>query len=129
MKVSKEKNNSKYFFKGEEVSTKQLDELTAILTKEMIPIPSSSDSYITDSTVAPFSEKLMLYHTIVLASSGISRLGSAIANTMRSDISLKYIKFTAEDIKYSKEGSDILIDNGWFEQPPQAIRHENLVSV
>ena len=127
--VSKEKTYSKYFFEGQNVSTKQLDELTSILTKENIPIPSSSDSYITDSTVAPFSEKLMLNHTIVLASSGISRLGSAIANTMRSDISLKYIKFTAEDMKYSKEGSDILIDNGWFEQPPQVTRHENLVGM
>ena len=127
--VSKEKINSKYFFKGGEISTKQIDELTAILTKENIPIPSSSDSYLTGSTVAPFSEKLMLNHTIVLASSGISRLGSAIANTMRSDISLKYIKFTAEDMKYSKDGSDILIDNGWFEQPPQAIKHQNLVGV
>ena len=119
----------KNFFEGKKVSTKQLDELTAILTKENIPIPSSYDSYLTDSTVAPFSEKLMLNHTIVLASSGISRLGMAIANTMRSDLSLKYIKFTAEDMKYSKEGSDILIDNGWFEQPPQATKHENLVGV
>ena len=48
---------------------------------------------------------------------------------MRSDISLKYIKFTAEDIKYSKDGSDILIDNGWFEEPLQAIKHQNLVVV
>lgn len=127
--VSKEKTNSKYFFEGEVISTKQIDELTSILTKENIPIPSSSDSYLTGSTVAPFSEKLMLNHTVVLASSGISRLGSAIANTMRSDISLKYIKFTAEDMKYSKDGSDILIDNGWFERPPQVVKHENLVGV
>jgi len=123
--VSKEKTNSKYLFNGKSIATKQIDGLTSILIKEGIPIPSSSDSYVTDSTVAPFSEKLMLNHTIVLASSGISRLGMSIANTMRSDLHLKYIKFIADDMKFSKEGSDILIDNGWLEQPPQAVKHED----
>ena len=71
----------------------------------------------------------MLNHITVPASSGISRLGMAIANNRRSDIQTKYIKFTAEDIKYSKDGADILIDNGSLEQPPQAVKHENLVGV
>jgi hypothetical protein len=127
--VSKDKTNSKYYFDGKIISTKQFEELTSLLIKESIAIPSSSDSYVTDSTVAPFSEKLMLNHTIVLASSGISRLGMSIANTMRSDLQTMYIKFTAEDMKYSKYGADILIDNGWLEQPPQAIKHENLAGV
>jgi len=123
--VSKEKTNSKYLLNGKSIATKQIDGLTSILLKEGIPVPSSSDSYVTDSTVAPFSEKLMLNHTIALASSGISRLGMSIANTMRSDLHLKYIKFIADDMKYSKDGSDILIDNGWLEQPPQAVQHED----
>jgi hypothetical protein len=121
--VSKEKMNAKYFFNGKSIASKQIDGLTSILIKEGIPIPSSSDSYVTDSTVAPFSEKLMLNHTIALASSGITRVGMSIPNIMRSDLHLKYIKFMADDMKYSKDGSDILIDNGWLEQPPQAVKH------
>ncbi len=127
--VSKEKKNSEYFFEGKNISTKQLGELTTLLTKEFIPIPSSSDSYVTDSTVTPFSEKLMINHILVLASSGISSLGMALSDTMRSDLQTKYMKYIAEDMKYAKDGTDIMISNGWMEQPPQAIKHENLVGV
>ena len=121
--------NSDFFFEGKTIASKQIGELTSILTDEGIPIPSTSDSYVTDSTVAPFSEKLMIIHSAALASSGISSLGMAIADTVRSDIQTKYIKYIAQDMKYAKHSSDILIANGWLEQHPQAIKHENLVVV
>lgn len=127
--VSKEKQISNHFFEGKNISTKQIGELTSLLTDEGIPIPSSSDSYVTDSTVSPFSEKIMLSHSTVLASSAISSLGMAMADTMRSDLQAKYVKYTAEDMKYGKNGADIMIANGWLEQPPQAIKHENLARV
>lgn len=127
--VSKEKKNSDFFFEGKSISTKQIGELTLLLTDEAIPIPSTSDSFVTDSTVAPFSEKLMLSHSVVLSSSGVGRLGMSIADTMRSDLQTKYMRYMAEDMKYSKDGADILIENGWLEQPPQTIKHENLVGV
>ncbi len=56
--VSKEKKNSDFFFEGKNIASKQIGELTSLLTDEGIPIPSASDSYVTDSTVAPFWEKL-----------------------------------------------------------------------
>jgi len=127
--VSKENKNSKYFFEGKTIATKQIAELTTILTNEGIPIPSSSDSYVTDSMVSPFSEKLMISHSVMLASSAMSSLGMSIAETMRSDLQAKYMKYAVEDMKYGKDGIDILIDNGWLEQPPQAVKHENLVRV
>lgn len=127
--VSKIKKNSDFFFEGKTFASKQISELTSLLTDEGIPIPSSSDSYVTDSTIAPFSEKLMMIHSSVLESSGISSLGVAIADTMRSDLQTKYMKYTAENMKYAKHSTDILIANGWLEQPPQAIKHENLVEV
>ena len=71
----------------------------------------------------------MANHSVILATSGISNLGMAIADTMRGDLQNKYMKYILEDMKYSKDGEDILIDNGWLEQPPQAVRHENLVWV
>jgi spore coat protein CotF len=127
--VSKEKKNSKYFFQGKDISSSQISDLTSLLTDEGIPIPSTSDSYVTDSTVSPFSEKLMLNHSMIMSSSGISNLGMAVSDTMRSDLQTKYLKFISEDMKYSKDGVDIMIANGWLEQPPQVVRHENLVWV
>jgi len=127
--VSKMKKNSKFFFEGKDIASKRIGELTSLLTYEGIPIPSASDSYVTDSTVAPFSEKLMMIHSSALASSGIGSLGIAMADTMRIDLQTKYMKYTAEDMKYAKHSTDILIANGWLEQPPQTINHENLAEV
>jgi len=45
---------------------------------------------------------------------------------LRGDLIAKYTKYTAEIMNYSKQCSQILIDNKWLEQPPQAIKHENL---
>lgn len=127
--VSKDKNVSDYFFEGKNLSTDQIYELTELLTDEGIPIPSTSDSFVTSSTVSPFSEKLMMNHSAVLGSSGISSLGIAMADTMRSDLGAMYTKYVAQIMKYNKKGANIMIDNGWLQQPPQAVKHENLVGV
>ena len=127
--VSKNKNISDYFFDGKTISTKHIRELTGILTDESVPIPSSSDSFVTDSTIAPFSEKLMINHLGVLSSSGISSLCMSMADTLRSDLESMYLKYLFVTLKYRKKGEDIMIDNTWLQQPPQAIKHENLVNV
>jgi len=127
--VSQDKKVSDYFFEGKDIETEKIRELTGLLTKEDIPIPSISDSFVTDSTVSPFSEKLMMNHSAVLYSSRISSLGMAMADTMRSDLESKYMKYLVKTMKYNKNGADIMIDNRWLEQPPQAVKHENLVGV
>jgi hypothetical protein len=127
--VSREKKHSEYFFEGKEITSKHISELMLVLTKEDIPIPSTSDSFVTDSKIPPFSEKLMLAHMTILTSSGISSLGMAVAETMRSDLQHTYMKYMNGDRNYAKIGTNILIDNNWMEQPPQGINHENLVGV
>jgi hypothetical protein len=127
--VSKDKKISNYFFEGKTIATERISELTSILTDEGIPIPSTSDSFITDSIIAPFSQKLMINHIAVLFSSGISSLGMAIPDTLRSDLEAIYIKYLLENMKYGKKGANLMIDNAWLQQSPQAVKHENLVGV
>jgi hypothetical protein len=127
--VSKDKKVSSYFFEGKTLSTEHISELTSILTDEGIPIPSSSDSFVTDSTIAPFSEKLMINHLGVLSSSGISNLCISMADTLRSDLEETYMKYLLGTLKYRKKGSNIMIEKSWLQQPPQAVKHENLVGV
>lgn len=124
--VSKNKKVSDYFFEGEKIATQYIYELNGLLTNEGIPIPSSSDSFVTSSVVSPFSEKLMMNHLAVLSTSAISSLGMAMADTMRSDLEAKYIKYVAEIMKYGKKGANIMIDNKWLQRSPQAINHENI---
>jgi len=127
--VSKDKKISNYFFEGKTIATERISELTSILTDEGIPIPSTSDSFITDSIIAPFSQKLMINHIAVLFSSGISSLGMAIPDTLRSDLEAIYIKYLLENMKYGKKCANLMIDNAWLQQSPQAVKHENLVGV
>jgi len=125
--VSKNEKVSDYFFEGKDIATSYIYELNGLLTEECIPIPSTSDSFVTSSVVSPFSEKLMMNHLAMLTSSAISSLGMSMADTMRSDLQAKYIKYTAEIMKYIKKGANIMIDNKWLQQSPQAVKHENLI--
>lgn len=127
--VSESKKISDCMFEGKDLSAKIIAELTSIFMEEGIPIPSTSESFVTDSTAAPFSEKLMLSHVLLMCSYGISSKGMAISSSARGDLQARYMKFLTQIMNYSKKCSDILIDNGWLEQPPQAIKHENLVEV
>jgi hypothetical protein len=127
--VSKDKKVSDCLFDGKDLSSKIIDELTSVFNDEEIPIPSNSDSFVTDSTEAPFSEKLMLSHILLMSTIGISSKGMAMSESARGDLQAKYMKYLVEIMNYTKKCSDILIDNGWLEQPPQAIKHENLVNV
>jgi hypothetical protein len=51
----------------------------------------------------------------------------ALGDTMRSNLEVKYMKYLSETMKYGKKGANIMIDNSWLEQPPQAVNYENLV--
>jgi len=127
--VSKDKKTASYLFEGMDLSSSIIKELTIAFSDEGITIPSSSDSFVTDSTVAPFSEKLMLTHMLVLGSSGVSSLGMAMAESLRSDLYIKYLRFSAESMKYTQKGSKIMIDNEWLEQPPNMLKHKDLVGI
>lgn len=127
--VCKDKRVSDYILRGINIATKHNSDLNSILTAEDIPITTSSDSYVTDSTVSPFSEKLILNKIMIMCSVKLSSIGMALADIRRSDLQANFLKFNDELLKYSKDGADIMIDNGWLEQPPQAIKHEKLVGV
>lgn len=127
--VCKDKKVYDYISKILTISTKQNNGFTSLLTDEGIPIPGSSDTYVTDSTISPFSDKLMLNKILILYKVKISSLGMALADTMRSDLKTTLMKYLDESIKYAEDGAAILIENKWLEQPPQAINHENLIGV
>ena len=94
-----------------------------------IPIPATSESVVTASTEPPFSEKLMLYHVMMMSAVGINSTGMAMAESMRVDLEIVYAKLMAKIMKYARDGLAIMNENKFFEQPPQAINHEKLVEV
>ncbi|EMS73009.1 DUF3231 family protein [Ruminiclostridium cellobioparum] len=115
-----------YFFKGRELATKKTKKLVEFFTDENIPVPSTFDSFVTDSTVSPFSDKLMLFHIVTLIGSSIIQDGAGLATAMRHDLQLHFSASAMDSAKYSEDGLDILIENRWLEQPPQHINHKRL---
>ncbi|KPU42441.1 hypothetical protein OXPF_42260 [Oxobacter pfennigii] len=127
--VAKSKEVRDFMFKGRDITSAHFEEFSRILNDEDIPVPSISDSFITSSTVPPFSDKLMMFQALSICAMAVGVDGAAIASSMRLDLLTTHSKFGAEIIKYSALGTDIMIKNGWLEQPPQIIRHDQLSTV
>lgn len=124
--TAQQKKVVNYLLRGAELATEQINSLTPVLSNEAIPIPVPSDSFVTDTTIPPFSEKLMLFHIVAMNSAAVNSVGMAVADSLRSDLQTKYIGFITSILKYAKDGADIMIKNKWLEQPPQAISHAKL---
>ncbi|MDD4237862.1 MAG: DUF3231 family protein [Desulfotomaculaceae bacterium] len=127
--VTTSKQVKDFMFKGRDIASAHFKEFSKKLNDENIPVPSISDAFVTDSTVSPFSDKLMMFQALVLCALAIGVDGAAIATSMRSDLLTLHTKFGAEILKYASEGEQIMINNRWMEQPPQVVRHEELTAV
>jgi len=124
--VAKSKEVSKHLWRGVEIYTKQIEVMESILSKEQLSIPKSEEAEITNSTIPPFSDRLMLYHKALFGSTTMALYGTAIGSCQRADLSLHYTRFMAELAKYMEEGFSIMIKNKWVEQPPLAEDREAL---
>ncbi|ABR50490.1 hypothetical protein Amet_4418 [Alkaliphilus metalliredigens QYMF] len=117
---------SEYLFRGSDLANKKVKTLIPLLLDENIPIPSTSNSFVTDSIVSPFSDKLMVYHVTLLNGGAIAQDGMALSTVLRFDLQLHYTRSMLDTAKYSEDGLDIMLKNRWLEQPPQAIDHKKL---
>ncbi|QQK76283.1 DUF3231 family protein [Salicibibacter cibarius] len=116
----------KHMVKGKEIAEKHVEVFSSKINQDDLPASTTSDAGITDSTVAPFSDKLMMFFTSSLIATSIGYYGAAMAVSPRKDIIADYSRLTAEIMKYSAESAKILIDNGWMEEPPQAKDRDQL---
>jgi hypothetical protein len=116
---AKDKEVKQYFLKGLDLAKKQINVMEEILLESNVQFSATSGCTVTTSTVAPFSDKLMM-HCIYLLN-GFSLVGNSFGTyfSMRKDLSVK-ATFLAKDVYfYAQEGIKIKIKNGWFEEPPQ----------
>ncbi|WP_117160959.1 DUF3231 family protein [Paraliobacillus sp. X-1268] len=126
--VCTSKEVKKYMNKGKKICKSQFTKMRSLLSKEDLSSSQSWVSEITDSTVSPFSEKLMLFHIVTLVSAAVGFYGAGLAVTQRRDLALKYTNLIAEIGLYAEDGAELLIKYGWMEQPPLADDRENLAN-
>lgn len=125
--VAKSKEVRHYFERGREISGKHLEIFSNILRENYLPTGTLSlAGEVTDSTISPFSDKLMMNLITTLIGAGIGQYGTAISASPRHDLGTKYTRLMAEIARYSNDGAKILIDNSWMEKPPIAADRKEL---
>lgn len=117
--VAQSKEVRKYMFRGKDIAKKHIEVLGKVLTEGDLPAAMTWDSDILDSTVPPFSDKLMMFHTGALNSVGVADYGASMAISLRKDLAMIYSRLAGEVGLYANDGAKIMIDRGWMEQPPQ----------
>lgn len=115
-----------YMLKGAEIANRHLNILSAVLEKERIMVPGYSGELVTESETIPFSDRLMMQHVVELAGIGIGNYATALATSLRHDLSANYIKLMGEAANYAEGGINIMIANGWLEEPPRPIDRRDI---
>lgn len=102
------------------VADKQIKSLSGILQKDNLPVPMSWETEITNSTDAPFSDKLMMFHMGFLFQTAQTFQGAGLATAMRTDLAFEYEKVIIENLTVTKKWFNIMVKYNWLEQPPLA---------
>ncbi|MEI3612732.1 DUF3231 family protein [Pseudogracilibacillus sp. SO30301A] len=116
--VAKKKDIRKHFFRGKELFKTIITKASEILLDSDINPPSTPAGRVTDSTMSPFSDKLMMYNTSLLSSFGLGSGAIGTTYNLRNDVTLKMTPFIKEVLDFSHDGGNLMIEHGLLEEPP-----------
>ncbi|WP_442597129.1 DUF3231 family protein [Neobacillus sp. D3-1R] len=109
----------KFFIKGGELAKSIIKEMSEVLLKSDIQVPSTSGGNITKSMAAPFSDKMMMYCVSLFCSFSLGGNSLGTAFSFRNDLPIKMTSFMKDIFDYAHYGAKMMIKNGWMEEPPQ----------
>ncbi|WP_249872474.1 DUF3231 family protein [Oceanobacillus saliphilus] len=117
--VAQSKEVRDHMVRGKDIAKKHILIFNTLLSDNDLPAPHSWDTP-RDSTIAPFSDKLMMAHVEAMQTAGIAYYGASLGASLRKDLGLDYSRLMIEVTQYAEDGANIMIKNGWMEKPPQA---------
>lgn len=109
-----------------EKAGQDIDSFISILEQEHLTTPRIWDSEITNSTVSPFSDKLMMIHLAFLMSAALAFYGTGLASSMRPDVIVAYNNIFENIHEGSRKMFTIMLKHGWLEKQPEAIDRKSL---
>jgi hypothetical protein len=68
----------------------------------------------------------MLQHIVLLNHAGLAAYGTFMSESLRKDLLTNYVRLMAEIGQYLEDGSTLLLDNNWMEEPPKVVDHREL---
>lgn len=109
-----------YFTRGQRIAAKHVEIFNTLLLRGDVPAPMSSDAEVNAVAEGPFSDKLMLFHTVLMNAAGIALYGLSLSASTRRDLTATYPRLMVEVGQYGEDGLSLLIERGWLEEPPHA---------
>lgn len=126
--VAQDKQVKQFLIRGIEIAKKHIKLFGKKFEESHLPLPTTWATEVTNSTVYTFSDKLMMFFTASLIGLSIGFYGTGIAQSPRVDIGVLYNRLMLEIQLYSEDGSNIMINNKWLEQPPMASDRDELAN-
>lgn len=118
--VAQTKEVREFLTDSEKTSDQQIQAFAKIMKADNLPVPKSWETEVTTSTDAPFSDKLMLYHTGFLFQTAQAYHGAGLAAAMRTDLVTTYESIILKNLMVTKKWFNLMVQNKWLEQPPLA---------
>jgi hypothetical protein len=124
--VVKNEKIKRQLFKGHQIYSEQMNILSDFFKEEHIITPAKQFQ-VTHSKESPFSDKMMLFHSVTVAGFSLQDISFALTNSSRKDISAAFNRLQLEILEYCKDGTDLMINNGWLEQVPETPNRKELI--
>ncbi|MFC4321989.1 DUF3231 family protein [Litchfieldia salsa] len=106
-----------HFRRGVNICSKQLEKIQDKLEKDELPqLPTWESELDTDG--APFSDRLMLFKTSLIAGATGGRYGVSASATLRKDIGLAFLKMMGETMLFAEDTGNLLIKYKMLDEPP-----------
>ncbi|WP_129731746.1 DUF3231 family protein [Ectobacillus funiculus] len=128
IQVTQSKEIRQHFMRGLDIANKHIKIFESVFEEDKLNSPISWQSMITNSTSMTFSDKYMLYQIQLSTQLTLSYYGSALSVNSRKDLGLKYLRLILELLQFAEDGANLMIKNGWLEQPPIASDRESLAN-
>jgi hypothetical protein len=119
IQTTKDEDVKKYFTKGKELSKEIISETSKILLENNIQPPATPGGTVTGSTMAPFSEKLMMFCNYLLNGLALGAGGFSAGFSLRNDLQTKNTIFAKDIFQYQRNGIILMMSKGWLEEPPK----------
>jgi hypothetical protein len=124
--IAKDKEVKQFLLRGIKIANKHIKLFAGKLEESYLPVPRTLASEVTSSTDQTFSDQLMMFFTSGFIALSIGFYGTGVAQSPRMDLGVMYNRLSVEIQLYSEDGSNILINNKWLEQPPMALDRDEL---
>ncbi|MRG85679.1 DUF3231 family protein [Salinibacillus xinjiangensis] len=113
--------------RGIRITSKHTEIFRGIFREEKLNSPMSWQSHVTNTTESIFSDKYIMYQLHLSTQAAIAFYGAALSVSARRDLGTQYTRLISELLKFSEDCANIMIKNGWFEEPPMNVDRDKLM--